>query len=133
MLGFIFLNSVAMAAPTSIKQDISLRAAYWQGSEKVCETQRSVKSGVSYLWCENKLSDGTRILIKLNAEWQNASAIRVAAQVEQIAPDGSYMNVGRPEILAMQGEPSTIEVGEKSTPIMKLEVLAKADESSAKR
>jgi hypothetical protein len=106
------------AAPPPVEhKPIQVDYEFLDHGRELCHGRIRVQSGVSYRVCETDVG-GRTFDVRMNADFTKDGGgrqISVEAQITKIRSDGKIVDVGYPKILALDNEPASIEVGEKTS------------------
>lgn len=106
----------------AFSKQVNLRLQFSQFGKPVCQGEKQLESGESFLFCEGKARNN-RVLVKIKAEPLPRTAeqeadrnfrqqVQISATVEKIAPSGKILIVSSPQIIALDGEPAEISESE---------------------
>ncbi|MGE3684708.1 MAG: hypothetical protein AB7G93_23575 [Bdellovibrionales bacterium] len=114
---------VLVGAVPPPKNEIVLEFDYLRYGKAVCAGKKRIVPNETYLLCERQTRDH-RVLLKATAVLVGESQVRIEAVAEEITSEGKIINVSKPRITALFGEPASIEQGDIGRPQMRFSVNA---------
>jgi hypothetical protein len=98
------------AQPKPAKSEIAVDFEYVRNGTILCRGTKTITSGETFLVCEATL-DGNRTFVRLTPKVHGPGQIEVRGEAEEVAPDGHVVELSRPMILVLDGEPASIKTG----------------------